>query len=99
MAVLTAATERPATHRGGRLTIRFEVDALARAWGDAGRATFAEHFRFDAAHPWQGHQYRTVGGDWRPVHDGQEDEWAAFRLARRVAGEQPIRRSGWALPA
>jgi hypothetical protein len=87
VAVLAAAAERPATHRGGRLTIRFEVDALARAWGDAGRATFAEHFRFDAAYPWQGHQYRTVGGDWRPVHDGQEDEWTAFRLARRVAGE------------
>lgn len=97
VAVLAAAAERPAFGPDGRLTVRFEADALDRAWGQEHPEEFSQHFRADPAQPWRGHRYRTEGGEWAAIHDGQASEWAAFALAHRIAGEAAYRAAGMGL--
>lgn len=70
----------------GRLKIRFEVHHFVRAMRRSripSALRIDEHFRFDAAKSWLGHQFRAQGDKpWRDVHRSQAAEWEALDFAR-----------------
>lgn len=67
----------------GRMQIRFENHILYERWGRHDPGRFLQHFHFNADRPWGDHAWRAaVDSVWRQCHGRQEDEWAAFELAR-----------------
>jgi hypothetical protein len=67
----------------GRLLIRFENHIFYDRWGRHDPGRFLQHFHFNADRPWADHSWRAaVDAPWRRCHGRQEEEWAAFELAR-----------------
>jgi hypothetical protein len=67
----------------GRMQIRFENHVFYERWGCHDPGRFLQHFHFNADRPWADHAWRAaVDATWRRCHGRQEDEWAAFELAR-----------------
>lgn len=82
VAVLTVESGGRAFGADGRMIIRFENHIFWREWGQANEALFAEHFRFDPAKPWTGHQFRPSPAEpWQSFHGKQEAEWRVFEFA------------------
>jgi len=94
VAVLTVESGGNAFSADGRMIIRFENHIFWREWGQANEALFAEHFRFDPARPWTGHQFRARADEpWESFHGKQEAEWRVFEFARtlhEVAAQRSI---------
>jgi hypothetical protein len=66
-----------------RMLIRFENHIFYDRWGREDPGRFLQHFHFNADRPWADHAWRAaVDAPWRPCHGRQDDEWAAFELAR-----------------
>jgi hypothetical protein len=66
-----------------RMLIRFESNIFYERWGRHDPGRFLQHFHFNADRPWADHAWRAaVDAPWRRCHGHQEDEWAAFELAR-----------------
>jgi hypothetical protein len=67
----------------GRMLIRFENHLFYERWGRRDSGRYLQHFHFNADRPWADHSWRAaVDAPWRRCHGRQEDEWAAFELAR-----------------
>lgn len=94
VAVLTVESGGRAFSADGRMIIRFENHVFWREWGQANQALFAEHFRFDPAKPWTGHQFRLSPAEpWQSFHGKQEAEWRVFEFAstlHEVAAQRSI---------
>jgi hypothetical protein len=77
----------------GRPVLRLECHKLWEEWGYTDPSLFDAHFRFGghagvAGLAWTNHCFRTQGGSWRNLHGTQEQEYEAFALARRLAGNE-----------
>lgn len=84
-AVLAVESGGRAFGSTGRMIVRFELHIFHNLWGKTNQDLFDRHFRFDSQSPWRGetHQWRPAEDEaWRPVHAGQDGEWAAFSFAR-----------------
>lgn len=69
----------------GRIIIRFENHIFYNEWGKAHPVVFAQHFRFDADTPWQGHQWRSDPTQaWQDFHGNQASEWQVYEFARTL---------------
>jgi N-acetylmuramidase len=67
----------------GRMLIRFESHVFYERWGRSDPDRFLQHFRLNADRPWSDQMWRaSVDAPWRRCHGRQEEEWAAFELAR-----------------
>jgi len=66
----------------GRTLIRFENHICFNKWGKTDPDRFNQHFKFDQAQTWQGHQWRPAPDqNWRDFHGRQTAEWEAFTFA------------------
>jgi hypothetical protein len=79
-------------HRG-RPVLRLECHKLWEEWGHADPVLFDAHFQFGGhagvtGLAWTNHRFRTKGSEWRNLHGTQEQEYEAFALARRLAGNE-----------
>lgn len=74
----------------GRLLIRFEAHIFRRELGND--ALWARHFQHGSP-IWTGQRFRhSEAAPWQDIHTGnQAHEWAAFELARSLAGEAAYR--------
>ncbi len=88
VAVLVAESNGAAFGNDGRMIIRFENHIFYNQWGKHNQTRFAQHFAFDPAVTWQGHQWRPdPNGPWQachPTQGGQPLEWLVFDFARRL---------------
>jgi len=85
VAVTSGLTHQPGISREGRMRLRFENHIFFDSWGRENRELFETHFRFDAARPWQKHQWRPLpDGAWHDCHKGHGDEWSVFEFAQSL---------------
>lgn len=83
MGVLAIESGGRAFAPDGRMLLRFENHIFFEEWGKQDPERFAQHFRFEAAHPWRGHQWRPdPNRAWRDFHGDQNAEWEVFEFAR-----------------
>jgi hypothetical protein len=70
----------------GRLIIRFENHVFWDRWGKPHEDAFRAHFTFDPVKRWTKQRYRTgPSAAWKTSHGvGQDAEWEAFGIARRL---------------
>jgi len=76
----------------GKPVLRFEAHVFFARWGQQNEEVFDRHFRFGGRHgvegaKWQNHAMK-AGEDWWRFHGVQETEYAAFVLAKTLAGEE-----------
>lgn len=85
----------------GRPIIRLEVHRLWRLAPEALRPRIDLHYHVGGPSPWEGHCYcERPGTPWVPLHQpgraGQAMEWAAYDLARLIAGaDVATRATSW----
>lgn len=92
VAVLAMESGGRAFADDGRMLIRFENHIFHHEWGRANQARFDQHFRFDPAQPWQGHQWRRgPDEEWRTFHGNQAAEWEVYEFARTLQPEAALR--------
>lgn len=87
VAVAVLATEANGEPFGpdGRLLIRFENHLFYRYWGQQHDAQFRQHFAFNPAEQWKGHQWRPdANAAWQSFHGNQNAEWQVLDFARRL---------------
>jgi hypothetical protein len=87
VAVAVIAVESGGSGMGpdGRMIIRFENHLFWSFWGKANPAAYNQHFVFNQAASWKGHQYRPQpNGPWLDVHQNQNSEWATFNFASTI---------------
>jgi N-acetylmuramidase-like protein/SH3 domain-containing protein len=67
----------------GRLSIRFENHIFFGQWGKNHPDVFNQHFQFNPAQNWTGHQWRpALDQPWRAQHTGDpNEEWLSFNFA------------------
>jgi hypothetical protein len=72
-------------------TIRFEAHIFRQQL--ANEASFREHFQVADERPWVSQQwYKDEGGDWAPIHTGQQrTEYRALQIAERLNREAAYR--------
>lgn len=73
---------------GGLMIIRLETHILKEQVSQRAPDKVSQvndHFRFGSP-PWTGQEWRSaVNGPWQTLHDGgQQEEWAAFAVARKI---------------
>ncbi|MCB8942321.1 MAG: DUF3380 domain-containing protein [Ardenticatenaceae bacterium] len=82
VAVLVAESGGRGFSADGRMIIRFENHVFNNLWGKNNSSVFAQHFTFDSARVWQGHQWReTPNSPWRSFHGNQSREWEVLTFA------------------
>jgi hypothetical protein len=87
-AVLAVQTSARAYSGDRRPALRFENHVFFRLWGAENQATFEQHFRFNAAAPWQKHVWRPAPDQpWQDVHSSHSNEWGAFEQASALDRE------------
>ncbi len=70
---------------GNRMVIRFENHVFWDQWGKREPDTYNAHFTHDKTKRWTGHKYRaSASAPWTAGHTGQDAEWDAFTIARRL---------------
>jgi hypothetical protein len=86
IAVLAVESGGKAFGPDGRLLIRFENQVFFDNWGNKNQDRYFQHFKFDQAQRWQGHQWRRSPDDpWQDQHgQGQAKEWDSFSMARSL---------------
>ena len=87
-AVLAVQTSARAYSGDRRPALRFENHVFFRLWGAENQATFEQHFRFNAAAPWQKHVWRPAPDQpWQDVHSSHSNEWGALEQASALDRE------------
>jgi hypothetical protein len=70
---------------GDRMVIRFENHVFWDHWGKRDPAAYNTFFTHDTSKRWTGHKYRaSASAPWLAAHTGQDAEWDAFDIARRL---------------
>lgn len=94
LAVLAVESGGRAFNDDGRMLIRFEPHIFFEEWGKLDPERFAQHFRYDLAQPWQGHQWRlNPDQEWRSFHGSQRAEWEVFTFTRTSLNPEAALRS------
>jgi uncharacterized protein YgiM (DUF1202 family) len=70
---------------GDKMIIRFENHKFWTYWGKTNAQQFRQHFRYNTAKVWTGHEWRSEpNGEWQSFHGKQTAEWQVFEFARQL---------------
>ncbi|NJN84094.1 MAG: N-acetylmuramidase family protein [Caldilineaceae bacterium] len=92
IAVLAVESGGAGFSADGRMIIRFENHLFYHYWGKQHLERYQQHFTFDSATTWQGHQWRaTPDAPFQEFHGNQPMEWQVLTFARTLDDSAALR--------